>query len=120
MLDNAMVANVPRLLPMALAAPVAGERPDEAAEDASLGPVLLEALGEMAVRSKRRQADLTVALRRAGVSAPRERITAALEDLFDKGYIDDIIPLSDGGLLLCVTSLGIDRMGGGSPIRMVG
>jgi hypothetical protein len=73
---------------------------------------VLAAVAGMALRSKRRQADLDAALRCAGVTADRDRRLAALERLREQGCVDDVVALSDGGVLLSVTALGLDRMGG--------
>lgn len=73
---------------------------------------VLAALAAMALRSKRRQADLDAALRHARIeSAPGWRM-AALERLRQLGFVDRVVELSDGGVLLSVTALGLDRLGG--------
>jgi hypothetical protein len=86
--------------------------PRQKADDLSVA--LLKALTAMAVRSKRRQADLGAALRRAGLTAGREQILAALRDLEAAGCVEHLVPLSDGGLLLSVTTQGIERLGSSS------
>ncbi len=75
---------------------------------------LLEALAGMAVRSPRRQADLGVSLRRAGLDPDPERVAFALQDLLDDGCVGGMVELSDGGMLLTVTTTGIDRLAGTS------
>lgn len=88
------------------AAPI--EEPDEPAE-AEFASLLLRALTDMAARSKRRQADLTAVLRGAGLPAEPGRVRAALRTLLAQGSIADLVPLSDGGLLLTVTTERVDR-----------
>jgi hypothetical protein len=76
---------------------------------------LLEVLGavaNMALRSKRRQADLDAAMRYAGLEAGPVRRLAALEQLALQGCIDKVVELNDGGVLLSVTAFGLDRLGG--------
>jgi len=74
---------------------------------------LLRALVNMAQRSKRRQADLTAALRGAGLQQVEPaRVRAALRLLQGQGCIDHLVPLSDGGLLLSVTTVAVERPGG--------
>jgi hypothetical protein len=86
------------------AAPVAPEpnRADDF-DDADFAIVLLHALASMAERSKRRQADLTAALRGAAITADAARVRLALKLLQAQGAIEQLVPLSDGGLLLTVT-----------------
>ena len=72
-------------------------------DDADFAVVLLHALVSMAERSKRRQADLTAALRGAAITADPMRVRAALQLLQMQGAIENLVPLSDGGLLLSVT-----------------
>ena len=76
-----------------------------------LEDALLAALASMAVRSHRRQADLAVATRRASLIAEPSSLRIALLRLHQDGCIDSIVPLADGGVLLSVTSRGIDRLG---------
>jgi len=71
---------------------------------------LLAALASMAVRSHRRQADLGVATRRAALSMGADKLQLALLRLQEDGCIDSIVPLTDGGVLLSVTSRGIERL----------
>jgi hypothetical protein len=73
---------------------------------------VLAAVVDMALRSKRRQADFDAALRRAGVKAERSVRLAALEQLRGHGCVDNVVELSDGGVLLSVTALGLERLGG--------
>lgn len=82
------------------------------ADDADFCRLLLAALTNMAVRSKRRQADLVAALRGAGLTAEPRRVRAALRLLQAQGAIDNLVPLSDGGLLLSVVNLANDQFGG--------
>ena len=73
---------------------------------------VLAAVAEMALRSKRRQADLDAALWRAGVKAGRAERMAAVARLRELGCVERVVELCDGGLLLSVTALGLDRLGG--------
>lgn len=73
---------------------------------------VLAAVVDMALRSKRRQADFDAALQRAGVKAERAVRLAALEQLRGHGCVDNVVELSDGGVLLSVTALGLERLGG--------
>jgi hypothetical protein len=73
---------------------------------------VLVAVADMALRSKRRQADLDAALWSAGMTAGDERRLAALERLREEGCVEKVVELSDGGVLLSVTALGLDRLGG--------
>jgi len=76
---------------------------------------LLRALMGMARRSKRRQADLTAVLRGAGMhQVEPARVRTALRLLQSQGCIDNLVPLSDGGLLLSVTTIAVERLGGGA------
>ncbi len=78
--------------------------------DAEFASLLLRALIDMAARSKRRQADVLAALRGAGVAAEPGRVRAALRTLLAQGFIADLVPLSDGGLLLTVTTAATERV----------
>jgi hypothetical protein len=73
---------------------------------------VLVAVADMALRSKRRQADLDAALWSAGMTGAHDRRLAALERLREQGCVDKVVELSDGGVLLSVTALGLDRLGG--------
>ena len=66
----------------------------------------------MASRSKRRQADLVAALRGAKLPAEPRRVRAALRMLQAQGAIENLVPLSDGGLLLSVTQAVSAQFGG--------
>ncbi len=93
------------------AEPAALQRgPEEPGEEA-FAALLLRALVAMAVRSKRQQADLTAALRGAGLAAEPGRVRAALRLLQGQGCIEHLVPLSDGGLLLSVTPAAFERLG---------
>ncbi len=78
-------------------------------DDGDFAVVLLQALTRMAARSKRRQADLTAALRGADILAEPARVRSALRILRMQGAIENLVPLSDGGLLLSVTQKGSNR-----------
>ena len=92
--------------------PVADEEADLPAVADSFVLDVLAAVADMALRSKRRQADLDAAMRHAGVEAAPSWRLAALERLRVQGFIDRVVELTDGGVLLSVTALGIDRLGG--------
>ncbi len=77
--------------------------------DPSVVGLVLSALAAMARASKRHQAELGVALHRAGLSLPAGTQTAALRTLTEDAAIDHVIPLDDGGVLLSVTSAGMQR-----------
>jgi hypothetical protein len=70
---------------------------------------VLRALTAMAARSRRRQADVGAALRGAGLPPSGPAIDAALAVLLERGFVADVIPLSDGGMLLMVTGLGANN-----------
>ncbi len=72
---------------------------------------LLESFVIMASKSKRRQADLSAALRRSGLKATAEEVRDALRQLEAAGCIREIVPLYDGGMLMTVTNMGMDRTG---------
>jgi hypothetical protein len=80
-------------------------------DDADFAVVLLHALTSMAQRSKRRQADLTASLRGAALTADPGRVRLALQLLERQGSIENLVPLTDGGLLLSVTQRPNDRVG---------
>ena len=86
-------------------------RPDIVPEDADFAALLLMALTDMAARSKQGQADLVAALRGAGLVAEPRRVRAALRLLQSHGAIENLVPLSDGGLLLSVTQAASEQFG---------
>ncbi len=69
---------------------------------------LLAALADMAARSTRGQADLGVAMRQAKLLLGGDQIMAALASLEDGGYVEQIVPLGDGGILMSVTPAGTE------------
>jgi len=69
---------------------------------------LLAALVEMALRSKRHQADLDACVGRAGLAAPREVLLRAMERLRRDGCVETVVELRDGGILLTVTARGLE------------
>jgi hypothetical protein len=71
---------------------------------------LLAALTEMAALSPRRQADVAVAMRRAGLSADAEAVEAGLAALLRDGCIEPPLALSDGGILAAVTVRGVEYL----------
>lgn len=79
-------------------------------EGAGYADQLLTALASMAVRSKRRMADLSAALCRSGLSCDAETVTDALCKLQAAGCIEHLVPLYDGGVLMSVTSRGIEHL----------
>lgn len=88
-------------------------------QDAGLGPTesardfedsLLAALAGMAVRSHRRQADVFVAVRRAGLLAGPDRVRTCLRRLQEDGCVERVVPLADGGVLVSITGRGIERL----------
>jgi len=92
-------------------AKVPGPNRSASFDDADFAVVLLQALTVMAARSKRRQADLMAALRGADITAELPRLRNALRLLQAQGAIENLVPLSDGGLLLSVTQHAAERAG---------
>jgi hypothetical protein len=93
---------------------LAGQPTDSRADafnDADLAVVILQALSTMAARSKRHQADLTAALKGADIAPDPRRVRTALRLLCAQGAIENLVPLSDGGLLLQVTHPSSARRG---------
>ncbi len=70
---------------------------------------VLDALMNIAARNNRGQADVTAALRRAGLPIDVPRVRAALHLLQTNGYVTNLVPLADGGLLLTVDKHAFDR-----------
>jgi len=94
---------------------VSPAHPAQEAQIEEFAAGLLRALMGMARRSKRRQADLTAVLRGAGMhQVEPARVRTALRLLQSQGCIDNLVPLSDGGLLLSVTTIAVERLGGGA------
>lgn len=85
-----------------------GHAPQPVARD--FCDAVLAALTEMAVLSLRRQADVGVAVRRAGLKAPPEAIAGAVAQLREEGCVEGVLHLSDGGILLSVTMRGIEYL----------
>lgn len=86
-----------------------GEAYDDDRIEPGLIGAVLRAVAAMARFSKRQQAELDVALRRAGLALRPAQRAAALRYLSDTASVEDIIPLDDGGVLLSVTSAGMER-----------
>jgi len=82
---------------------------DYTAED--LCDTLLAAMVILAAKSKRRQADLSAALRRMNLPVTAEQIMTALHKLREEGCVQDWVPLYDGGMLVSVTNRGMDQTG---------
>jgi hypothetical protein len=72
---------------------------------------LLAALVVLASKSKRRQADLSAALRRMNLPVTADQVMAALAKLREEGCVQDWVPLYDGGMLVSVTNRGMDQTG---------
>ena len=85
-------------------------KPALEADQSSFPQRLLRALATMAVRSKRRQADLTAAICRGGLQKEAADLAPALRSLEEQGFIEQIVPLYDGGVLVSVTSRGIEQL----------
>ncbi len=68
--------------------------------------VVMAALAAMAMRSRRRQAELDAALWRSDIGADGVARRAAVAILRERGLIDGVVALHDGGVLLSVTSRG--------------
>ncbi|CAH2599774.1 conserved protein of unknown function [Rhodovastum atsumiense] len=92
----------------AAVAPAAAGSP-EAAGSEMLAMTVLAALTEMALRSRHGQADVEAALRRARITSEPARVAAAIDLLQQRGMVSKIIELSDGGVLLTVTGLALQR-----------
>ncbi len=93
----------------------AAEAADMPAVTAELMLDVLAALTNMALRSKRRQADLDASLRHAGLTIGYTARMAALDLLRMQGCVDNVVELNDGGVLLSVTAAGLERLGGVRP-----
>lgn len=88
--------------------PVALDPEPVAAVPRDFADAVLAAITEMAGLSPRRQADVAVAMRRAGLSAAPALVAAAVAQLHQEGCIDRPLQLSDGGVLVSVTSRAIE------------
>ena len=91
----------------------------DGAVGASFADQLLSALATMAMRSKRRQADLCAALCRSRLDTDPKRVTEALRQLERAGCIEHLVPLYDGGVLMSVTSRGIEKLSAGPRWNML-
>lgn len=98
------------------AATIAEPAPAATMNDQEFADHLLHALQAMAERSKRRQADVLAALRGAKLVAELRQVRAALRLLQAQGDIENLVPLSDGGLLLTVRAPRSHLYGGMSPL----
>ena len=88
-------------------APARALEPDHMAP--GLPAAVLRAVAAMARISKRQQAELGVALQRAGLMIAPSQLEVALRHLCATASVEDVIPLNDGGILLSVTSAGMER-----------
>lgn len=79
-------------------------RPDDATPPTAeaFDAALFRALHAMAIKSPRFQADVQAAMRYASLSAHPAKLAAALQRLEVAGQVSNLIPLSDGGLLITV------------------
>jgi hypothetical protein len=77
---------------------------------ADFADALLAALTQMAALSPRRQADVGVAMRRAGLGADATVVEAGLAALLRDGCIEPPLALSDGGILVAVTVRGVEHL----------
>jgi hypothetical protein len=73
--------------------------------------VLLRGLIGMASRSQRREADLMAVVRGANLVADPVRVRGAVRLLQEQGCVKNVLPLSDGGVLLTVTRLAMEQSG---------
>jgi hypothetical protein len=92
---------------------------DDGLHETSFADQLLSALATMAMRSKRRQADLCAALCRGRLDTDPKRVTEALRHLERSGCIEHLVPLYDGGVLMSVTSRGIEKLSTGPRWNML-
>ena len=92
---------------------------DDGLQEANFADQLLSALATMAMRSKRRQADLCAALCRAKLDTDPKRVTEALRQLERSGCIEHLVPLYDGGVLMSVTTRGIEKLSSGPRWNML-
>lgn len=89
--------------------PAPDDPPADGGGNADFATALLRALNDMAVRSQRRQADVMAAMRGAGLDLEPQQVQAALRRLQEDGCVNNLVPLSDGGLLLTVTPRGMEH-----------
>lgn len=92
---------------------------DDGLQQANFADQLLSALATMAMRSKRRQADLCAALCRANLDTDPKIVTEALRQLERSGCIEHLVPLYDGGVLMSVTTRGIEKLSAGPRWNML-
>lgn len=92
---------------------------DDGLPETNFADQLLSALATMAMRSKRRQADLCAAICRGRLDADPKRVTEALRHLERSGCIEHLVPLYDGGVLMSVTSRGIEKLSAGPRWNML-
>jgi hypothetical protein len=93
---------------------------DQADTSRDFEDALLAALAGMAVHSHRRQADVFVAVRRAGLLAGPDRVRTSLRHLQLEGCLERLVPLSDGGVLVSLTGRGIERISQSTRRHVVG
>lgn len=75
------------------------------ASAADFAEPLLRALKQATLRGPRRHVDLEDVLQAAGLPTNPVLIRGALWLLHRRGFISDLVPLSNGGLLLSLTGL---------------
>lgn len=76
--------------------------PRQSSPEREFDDALFRALVAMAMKSPRFQADVHAAMRHANLRARPASLAAALQRLEDAGRVSQLIPLSDGGLLISV------------------
>lgn len=82
---------------------VATDRVAGRGDEVELAAKLLRALSGMAARNRHREADLVAAMCAAGLASDPRSTREALLLLRNQRCIRNMVPLSDGGLLLTVT-----------------
>lgn len=71
---------------------------------------ILAALVTIALKSRRREAEALKAANRAGFDIPRSEVADVIDDLEQRGLVTRVIHLSDGGILVLLTSRGIEAL----------
>jgi hypothetical protein len=86
----------------------------EAGTDEACLRAILAAVAAMAVQSRRRQAELDAALWRARITIDRVVRQAVVAQLSARGFVEGVVGLRDGGVLLSLTSRGLAYLDGDS------